>query len=514
MKGDRAMHKEVLGLLILLVLAACSTESELPVLETSKGSDAEVREKQCAIAIDDTKFDFLLETQQAPDRLCFLEDAIVLVQLSAEVTCEKCVTRAKLFGDKAHLTLSLHPDAAAPLLNSDFISYLQSLGTVDDLILALDSKQRIGKIYSLADMGVEELFKRIFGSGPKIDEEKAEDILKRGLSLIQAETMRDELVFFSSDTMNGRLSSTPENEKAAEFIVENLKKVGIKSPPGGTYLQPFRVSKGPTRGQPTANIIGFIEGTDTQLKDEYIVIGAHMDHAGTLSRGYTCSRGPRSNAICNGADDNGSGSIALLNIAKALAESRSLLARSVVLIWFSGEELGLEGSRYYVDQRPLFPIDQTVYMINLDMVGYIHTNQNRLGALGGGTSTLASEYLQSVSDFDGKHKLVVTQKAGGGSDHVPFMAKGIPGVFFNTGVNNNPNYHRTSDTAEKINYDGMVYAAKITYQLTHHIANYKGFMLTHPSLRQSLVTEEEMQQGCHEMIYNPYIEELDFTNSN
>ena len=162
-----------------------------------------------------------------------------------------------------------------------------------------------------------------------------------GLSLVDRDTLRRELGTITADAINGRLSATPENAAVADWLISHLQRVGVPPVSGADYRQRFELSVGPTKGSETANIVGLIEGTDPVLKNEYVVVGAHMDHAGTLARGYTCSQSGQSDSICNGADDNGSGTIALLNVTKALMAARSSLKRSVVIIWFSGEEEGL-----------------------------------------------------------------------------------------------------------------------------------------------------------------------------
>jgi Zn-dependent M28 family amino/carboxypeptidase len=209
--------------------------------------------------------------------------------------------------------------------------------------------------------------------------------------------------------------------------------------------------------------------------------------------------------------------VSVLNVAKALASIRGSLKRSVVIMWFSGEEEGLLGSKYYVNNSPIIPLNKTVYMINLDMVGYMKSNGNTLAALGGGTSEVGERLLKEIGTKYQDRKISVTARAGGGSDHVPFMAKGIPGVFLHTGVSNNKSYHRTSDTAEKVDYAGMEMAAKVAFELTERVANEASLSdsLTLTDVRAPFVTEEEMQQTCHHLMQNPFVEEaLDFSLGN
>lgn len=345
-----------------------------------------------------------------------------------------------------------------------------------------------------------------------------------GLASIDRGVLEQELSYLASDQFNGRLAATKDHESAADFIVGNLEKLGIQPIPGRDYRQPFTMTKGPLSGRKTHNIVAMIEGSDPVLRDEYVVLGAHLDHAGTMSLGYTCSFGAGNDPICNGADDNGSGTIAILNTAKALAAVRGKLKRSVIIMWFSGEEEGLLGSKHWVSD-PWIPLRKTVYMVNVDMVGYMESNGKKLLALGGGTSEAGRRILAAAGARYPDMKVSISDRAGGGSDHVPFMNEGIPGVFFNTGVSNNKNYHKTSDHAELIDYDGLHTATRIVFETVLEVSRstttkspgspvgyegyegYDGYVdgFTGGDYRPSLVTPEELEQTCHHLIQNPYL---------
>ena len=186
-------------------------------------------------------------------------------------------------------------------------------------------------------------------------------------------------------------------------------------------------------------------------------------------------------------------------------------------MWFSGEELGLEGSWHYIS-NPVFPLEKTVYMINMDMVGYMSSYGQRLAALGGETSPEGSQILNEINQKYQTTEIQQTAKAGGGSDHVPFMSEGIPGVFFHTGVRNNSNYHRTSDTADLIDFDGLELTAKIAFETLYQISNVerRSFLSVKASQgkRPSLVSEYEKKQTCHHLGLNPHANQLDFTFGN
>jgi Peptidase family M28/PDZ domain/PA domain len=218
------------------------------------------------------------------------------------------------------------------------------------------------------------------------------------------------------------------------------------------------------RESPSFNVIGILPGSDPKLKDEAIVIGAHYDHLGLGGEG---SLAPREGEIHHGADDNASGVAGLLELARLLSAQRP--RRTIVFIAFSGEEEGLIGSNYYVN-HPVIPLANTVAMINLDMIGRL--NENKLIIGGVGTAQEWRDSLQNnniarglsansvfdTSTRNGAHveatgfSLTLNEDGFGPSDHSSFYAKQVPVLFFWTGTHND--YHKPSDTAEKINYGG------------------------------------------------------------
>jgi len=193
---------------------------------------------------------------------------------------------------------------------------------------------------------------------------------------------------------------------------------------------------------PAHNVVGVIEGSDPILKNESIVIGAHYDH---LGRGGEGSLAPRSGEIHHGADDNASGTAGVLELARIFSTQRPKLKRTLVFIAFSGEEEGLLGSNYYVN-HPLWPLDKTVAMINMDMIGRMKDRKLIIGGVG-----TAKEWRQLITtSANGAFELTMNEDGYGPSDHSSFYSKQIPVLFFWTGTHND--YHKPSDTSEKINY--------------------------------------------------------------
>ena len=196
---------------------------------------------------------------------------------------------------------------------------------------------------------------------------------------------------------------------------------------------------------PAANIVAVLEGEGPHA-EETIVIGAHYDH---LGRGGAGSAAPGSREIHNGADDNASGTVALIEIARRLTTLDKKLPRRIVLIAFSGEERGLLGSAHYI-KNPLVPLDQTIAMLNLDMVGRL--KDNKLIASGLGT---AKEFEPLVRRLNAQHnfELIKKPEGFGPSDHASFYAAKIPVIHFFTGAHGD--YHRPSDDVDRLSIPGI-----------------------------------------------------------
>jgi aminopeptidase YwaD len=238
------------------------------------------------------------------------------------------------------------------------------------------------------------------------------------------------------------------------------------------------------KNAPAANVIGILEGSDAKLRNEAIIIGAHYDH---LGRGGAGSLAARAGEIHHGADDNASGVAGLLELARIFATSPTKPRRTIIFIAFGGEEEGLLGSAYYVE-HPAFPLAQTIAMINMDMIGRLRDEKLNIGGVG--TAKEWRDLIARVSnapDFklaanDAKKSsmrdstivvpavvgangeavfnahlkqpfaLTLNEDGYGPSDHSSFYKKQIPVLFFFTGSHDD--YHKPTDTADKINYAG------------------------------------------------------------
>ncbi|RMF34175.1 MAG: M28 family peptidase [Chlorobiota bacterium] len=208
------------------------------------------------------------------------------------------------------------------------------------------------------------------------------------------------------------------------------------------------------------NVIGIVRGTEPAKADEYIVVGAHFDHLGWGDDNSLYTGADRK--IHPGADDNASGTAGLIELARALATKPP--ARSVVFCAFNAEERGLFGSTAYV-QSPLVPLEKTVAMLNLDMIGRMQGK--RINIQGVGSSSLWKPLMDSLATAAG-FEPSYTDDGIGPSDHTSFYLRGIPVLFFFTGLHSD--YHRPTDTWEKLNYTGQARVVELVQRVIESIA--------------------------------------------
>lgn len=214
----------------------------------------------------------------------------------------------------------------------------------------------------------------------------------------------------------------------------------------------------------TMNVVAMIEGSDPALKNEIVVLGAHYDHLGMGGPG-SGSREPDTAAIHNGADDNASGVAGIIEIAERIAASGDKLKRSVVLVAFGAEEMGLIGSKYFVE-NPIISLDQVVAMFNLDMIGRL--NDEKSVAFGGtGTSKETEDMLNKYLEIH-EMKGSFSPEGFGPSDHAAFYAEDIPVFFISTGAH--ADYHTPQDDVEFINFEGQKFVSDLTYDLIMEVA--------------------------------------------
>jgi hypothetical protein len=215
----------------------------------------------------------------------------------------------------------------------------------------------------------------------------------------------------------------------------------------------------------TNNIIGITRGSHPDLKNEYIIVGAHFDHLGEKP---VYSNNEFKREIYNGADDNASGVAGMLELMRIFQRGDIRPARSIVWVAFSAEELGLLGSKKFVDDE-IIPLSKIKTMINLDMIGRMSDSLPKLTISGVGTSKVFDKILKKY-ETQLNFKIIKTPDGEGPSDHASFFRKNIPVLFFNSGLH--LDYHKPTDDANKINYIQMANIVNFLANLIVDIANY------------------------------------------
>ena len=266
-------------------------------------------------------------------------------------------------------------------------------------------------------------------------------------------SIKVDVVYLSSDLLEGRETGTEGEAMAAQYIANRFNQLGLntsfQSFDFEVKAHPHATESTPKTGK---NVVAFLDNG----ADYTVVIGAHYDHLGYGSSGSLHRGEP---AIHNGADDNASGVAAMLRLAEWLSKEGAPNANNYLFLAFSGEEFGLFGSKYYASNATL-PIDNVNYMVNMDMVGRLNEENvlviNGVGTSPSWTATLDDIQIDPIS-------ITTTESGFGPSDHSSFYLKDIPVLHFFTGQHSE--YHKPSDDAELINYEGIDLVSQYIYQL-------------------------------------------------
>ena len=294
---------------------------------------------------------------------------------------------------------------------------------------------------------------------------------------ITAETLKTHLTIVASDEMEGRETGSLGQKKAGNYLIEQYKNAGIPFPKGAkSYYQPIPAAylnaKSNDKLNDSENIWAFIEGSEKP--EEIIVVSAHYDHVG-IKKGE----------VYNGADDDGSGTVALVEIAKAFQKAKNEghgPKRSILIIHMTGEEHGLHGSRYY-SENPLFPLANTVADVNIDMIGrrdVAHADSNNYIYLIG-SDYLSTDLYNVCEDMNKKFiNINIDYKYNDRadknrfyyrSDHYNFAKNGIPSVFLFNGTH--ADYHKATDEVDKIEFDALTKRTQLAFAIAWEIANRK-----------------------------------------
>jgi hypothetical protein len=285
--------------------------------------------------------------------------------------------------------------------------------------------------------------------------------------IVQPPRLLDDIKFLTDDRLQGRATGSPGADSAAAYLARRFSEVGLQ-PAAGGWFQSFTVGRdapvarqGKSGGVVGKNVIGIVPGRDPVLRNQTVVLGAHYDHLGLGGFG---SLDPDSTGLVhNGADDNASGVAGLIQVAARLAAVPP--ARTVVFIAFSGEELGLLGSAYYV-KEPIYPLAGTLAMVNVDMVGRLRNG--RLIVYGARSAKEFPSLLDSLNWYAG-FDLLAQGDGYGPSDQSSFYAAKRPVLHLFTDLHED--YHRTTDDWQRVNLDGLKRVADFTLALVTALAN-------------------------------------------
>lgn len=278
--------------------------------------------------------------------------------------------------------------------------------------------------------------------------------------------MRADIAYLASDRLEGRRAGTPGNDSAAAFIERRYQALGLAAMTPTSYLQPFvarpaaSAHPGAPELLPTQNVIAMLPGTDPALRQEYVVVGAHFDHLGRSTEGALDPEA--TDAIRHGADDNASGTAAVLELARMFRAAPT--RRSLMFINFSAEEEGLLGSAYFVEHSPV-ALDSMDAMVNFDMVGRLRNR--RLIVYGVATGAEFPALLDSANA--GRLTIFGQGDGFGPSDQSSFYAKNIPVLHFFTDLH--ADYHRATDVVSKIDAAGEATVVGIGERVIRDIAD-------------------------------------------
>ena len=309
---------------------------------------------------------------------------------------------------------------------------------------------------------------------------------KKFAKSITEKELSEHLYIYASDEFEGRDTGEPGQKKAVEYLRNYYKSIGIE--PGdleGDYFQEMTLAMRGRRGQEprtveTENVVAIIKGSEKP--DEYVVITAHLDHVGVDDKG-----------IYNGADDDGSGTVALLEIAEAFkkaADKGKGPKRSIVFLHVTGEEKGLLGSAYYAD-NPIYPLENTLVNLNVDMIGRIdpsrrEKNRDYIYLIGSDHDSVDLHNLSEQTNAESVNMKLdyrFNDKNDPNrfyyrSDHYNFAKNGIPIIFYFTGTH--ADYHKVTDTPDKIEYDLLEMRSRLIFYTAWNIANREKRLVVDP----------------------------------
>ncbi len=302
--------------------------------------------------------------------------------------------------------------------------------------------------------------------------EKRTSSYRAALESISAQQLQQHVAYLADDALEGREPGTSGGRQAGDYLRRQLEQLTIRGAGvDGGFVQPFNPN--------FRNVLGIIEGSDPELKEEIVLVCAHYDHVGYGTEEN--SAGPIGQ-IHNGADDNASGTAALLELAEALTRLPQPPRRSILFAFWDAEEMGMFGSRHWV-AHPTIPLDRVVAAINLDMVGRLR--DNRLTVYGTRSGFGFRRLLSQQNDAVGL-EIDFSWELEDDSDHYAFFDRGIPVLFLHTGLHDE--FHSPRDDAHLINSQGMNRVVRLLF----HFACDLGERPKTPDFRQAASSETEI----------------------
>ncbi|WP_333853657.1 M20/M25/M40 family metallo-hydrolase [Epilithonimonas sp.] len=291
---------------------------------------------------------------------------------------------------------------------------------------------------------------------------------------VDEDNLKKHIYYLASDELQGRLTGSEGETKAAKYLSAEFKKLGLKPYEGKEFIQNFEysVKLNPHDDKTSTAVKGknVIAVLDNKA-DKTIVIGAHYDHLG-LNEHHNSTLVNSEGQIHNGADDNASGTAAVLELARLFSQNKTKENVNYIFALFSGEEDGLMGSKKLAETiKTNYP--NTIFMINMDMVGRLNKDNN-LTVGGVGTSPILSDLVKKYKPEN--INLSLDESGVGPSDHTSFYLKDIPVLFLFTGTHND--YHKPTDDADKINYIGQKIITHYVFNLANALGNEKEIPFT------------------------------------
>jgi hypothetical protein len=319
----------------------------------------------------------------------------------------------------------------------------------------------------------------VLSAAPLAAQAPTADALAKAAETITKEDIARRVGIVADDSMRGRDTPSPELEKTAQYVADQFKKFGLK--PGGdngTWFQRYPLPNDPSVKVP--NTIGILEGSDPKLKNEYIVVSAHMDHIG-MSPGEPDS-------VNNGADDDGSGTTGVMELAEAFSQPGARPRRSMIFLTVSGEEKGLWGSGYFTENPPV-PLKQIVADLNSDMIGrgFTDTTVMVIGREHSDLGTTFDKVLASHPELRLTPILDPPARKLYSSDHYNFARRGVPILKF--GGEEHEDYHQPSDSPDKIRTEREMRVLRMIFYVGQAVANADEKPKWNPDSYQQIVTE-------------------------